>query len=120
MSDGFTILDRLISAAGFRHRVISSNIANVDTPGYKARDVKFDQILGSEMRLSVTSPRHLGGNELGSKSELTAEEAQSWVDQNTVELDMEVSKMTENSMLYQAGVSMLATKFSMFKAALKE
>jgi flagellar basal-body rod protein FlgB len=119
MSDGFAILDRLINAAGFRHRVISSNIANVDTPGYKAKDVKFDQILGSEMRLSATSPRHLSGNGPGSSAELTAEEAQAWADRNTVELDLEVSKMTENSMLYQAGVSMLATKIRMFKMALK-
>jgi flagellar basal-body rod protein FlgB len=119
MSDGFAVLDRLISAAGFRHRVISSNIANVDTPGYKAKDVKFDQILGSEMRLSVTSPRHVSGNGPGSSGELTAAEAEAWADQNTVALDVEVSKMTENSMLYQAGVAMLATKIRMFKMALK-
>lgn len=118
MSDGFTILDRLIKATGFRHQVISSNIANVDTPGYKAKDVKFNQLLGSEMNLTVTNSRHLGGGESGMSAEMTAEEAQSWVDQNTVELDMEVSKMTENAMLFQAGVSMLATKISMFKKAL--
>jgi len=118
MTDGFTILDRLIKATNFRHQVISSNIANVDTPGYKAKDVKFDQILGSEMNLTVTNQRHLGGGESGTSSEITTEDAQSWVDKNTVELDMEVSKMTENAMLYQAGVSLLATKISMFKKAL--
>lgn len=119
MSDGFAVLDRLLGATSFRHRVISSNIANVDTPGYKAKDVKFDQILGSEMRLTVTSPTHLGGNNAGSKAEMTTEEAQAWADQNTVELDLEVSKMTENSMLYQAGVAMLTKKIGMFKAAIK-
>jgi flagellar basal-body rod protein FlgB len=119
MSDGFAILDRLIGAASFRHRVISSNIANVDTPGYKAKDVKFEQVLGSEMKLTVTSPNHLGGNGAGSSGELTAEEAQAWADQNTVELDQEVSKMTENSMLYQAGVAMLATRIRMYKTAIK-
>jgi flagellar basal-body rod protein FlgB len=119
MSDGFTTLQRLISAAGFRNQVLSSNIANVDTPGYKARDVKFEQILGAEMKLAITSPNHLGGAEPGSASTLTAAEAQAWVDENTVELDQEVAKMTENSMLYQAGVSMLAVKIKMFKNALK-
>ena len=119
MSDGFSVLDRLINAAAFRHRVLSSNIANVDTPGYKAKDVKFDQILGSEMKLAVTSPQHLGGEGGGPPGEVTADEAQAWADRNTVELDREVSKMMENTMLYQAGVAMLATKIRMFKTALK-
>ena len=119
MNDGFTILNRLIRATGFRNQVLSSNIANVDTPGYKAKDVKFDQILGSEMQLKVTDPRHLNGGGPGSSAELTAAEAQSWVDQNNVELDMEVAKMTENSMLYQTSVQMLSKKISMYKNAIK-
>ncbi len=119
MSDGFTTIHRLIDAAGFRHKVISSNIANVDTPGYKAKDVKFDQVLGSEMKLAVTSARHLGGSGPGLSQTLSAEDAQAWVDQNTVELDKEVSKMTENSILYQTSVSMLSAKIRMFKNALK-
>jgi flagellar basal-body rod protein FlgB len=119
MSDGFKILDQLIRSANVRHGVISSNIANADTPGYKAKDVKFEQALGSEMGLMVTDPRHLGGGEPGSSSEITGEEAQSWIDRNNVELDLEVAKMTENAMLYHAGVSMLMTKIQMFKRALR-
>ncbi len=119
MSDGFTILNRLVEATGFRHKVITSNIANVDTPGYKAKDVQFSQVLGSELKLTVTSSQHLGGSETGSSQILTAEDAQAWVDQNTVELDKEVSKMTENSILFQTSVSMLGAKIKMFKNAIK-
>lgn len=119
MSDHFAILDRLLKATNFRHQVLSSNIANVDTPGYKAKDVKFDQVLGSEMRLQVTNSKHLGGGESTASAEVTAAEAQSWIDKNSVELDVEVAKMTENSMLYQTTVGLLGKKISMYKSALK-
>ncbi|MFA5073255.1 MAG: flagellar basal body rod protein FlgB [Nitrospirota bacterium] len=119
MSDGFTILSRLISGSGMRHKTIVSNIANVDTPGYKAKDVTFGNVLGSEMSMKVTNARHLGGEGSLLTSEVTGEQAQAWADRNTVELDIEVARMTENAMLYQAGVSMLSTKIRMFKAALR-
>jgi flagellar basal-body rod protein FlgB len=45
-------------------------------------------------------------------------DTQPWIDQNNVELDQEVAKMTENAMLYQAGVTLLSTKIRMFKSAL--
>jgi flagellar basal-body rod protein FlgB len=120
MSDGFTILDRLIRATSLRHGVLSENIANVDTPGYKAKDVKFNGLLDSEMGLVVTDQHHLSTGGPGSQPEIeNAEDAQAWPDKNDVELDQEVAKMTENSMLFQAGVSLLETKIRMFKNALK-
>ena len=112
-------LERYMDLLSARQKLVASNIANVDTPGYKAKDVKFDQVLGSEMKMTITSPKHLGGAEPGSSSTLTAEEAQAWADENTVELDTEVTKMTQNSMLYQASAAMLAVKIKMFKNALK-
>jgi flagellar basal-body rod protein FlgB len=119
MSDGFSILERMVRSASVRQGVISSNIANVDTPGYKAKDVKFESILESEVGLKVTNPRHLGGSESGVAPIITEADAQSWPDKNTVELDQEVAKMTENAMLYHSGVSMLETKIRMFKSALR-
>jgi flagellar basal-body rod protein FlgB len=119
MSDGFSILERMVRNASVRQGVISSNIANVDTPGYKAKDVTFAQVLGTETGLTVTDPRHLGGSEAGASPTITESGSQGWPDKNTVELDQEVSKMTENALSYHAGVSMLETKIRMFKSALR-
>ena len=120
MSDGIDILHRLIQQTSERHRVLTSNIANVDTPNYRAKDVKFEQILGSEMGLAATDPKHItAAPGAGASGPVSVEDAQPWADQNNVELDMEVAKMTENAMRYEAGITLLMKKMQMFKSALK-
>ena len=43
MDKGFQLLEEIIKTSAFRHKVLASNIANVDTPGYKAKDVPFKE-----------------------------------------------------------------------------
>jgi flagellar basal-body rod protein FlgB len=120
MSDLFKILEDQIHAANVRHSVIASNIANVDTPGYKARDVKFDEALGeATIELRKTSPAHLGGGEDGAAEKVTVETRPSWGDGNNVELDVEVGKMNENAIFFQTAVTLLSKNISMYKAALR-
>ncbi len=116
--DGFKTLEELIHMAGVRHGLLTSNIANVDTPGYKAKDLKFQQTLDNELQLAVTSPGHIKTSD-NDVSPVAEETQDTWEDGNNVELDMEVAKMTENAMLFQAGVSMLETKIRMYKNAFR-
>lgn len=118
MSDGFRILEDLIRLTNMRHGVIASNIANVDTPNYKARDVKFGQIFEG-MELKATNPKHLKNSYQDLSGEIVTKTTQEGADKNNVNLDTEVAKMTENAMLYQAGISMLSIKIRMFKNALR-
>lgn len=120
MSNGFDMLERLLQAATARHAVIASNISNADTPNYRARDIKFENLLNSAtMELTTTNKKHLTGNGTGLAGEISSEVTEQWADKNNVEVDMEVARMTENAMLYQAGVTMLAKKISMYKNALR-
>ena len=119
MDSGFRILHRLIKAADMRQRVVSSNIANADTPGYKARDVKFGDMLGKEMKLKSTNPKHVGNeNSNNMSSQLVIEENPSWGDRNNVELNVEMAKMTENSLFHNAAIKLLNSKMKMFKSAI--
>lgn len=60
MSDIFKTLEGQLRASTMRHGVIASNIANVDTPGYQARDVKFNETLSeATIELRNTNPGHL-------------------------------------------------------------
>ncbi|MCX8031417.1 MAG: flagellar basal body rod protein FlgB [Thermodesulfovibrionales bacterium] len=120
MADGFKILEGLLYATKARHSVIASNIANVDTPYYKAKDLTFEMNLKDEViALKVTNESHITNIKPVITTELNEETTQQWLDQNNVELDMEVAKMTENAILYQAGINMLSTKIKMFKGALR-
>lgn len=120
MSDIFNTLERQIHAANVRHGVIASNIANVDTPGFKARDVKFDEALETAtIVLRKTDPSHMGHGEDAAGEKVTADTRPSWGDGNNVELDVEVAKMTENAVFFQTAVTLLSTNIRMFKTALR-
>lgn len=117
--DDFKILEQFINFTNMRHGVLTSNIANADTPGYKAKDMEFKQTLDSEIGLKVTDSGHIraGGDE--GSAEVATDKANTWEDGNNVELDMETAKMTENAMSFQAGISILNTKIRMFKNAMR-
>jgi flagellar basal-body rod protein FlgB len=119
MSDQMKAIEQVIRQANVRHGVITSNIANVDTPNYKVRDVSFAPILDNEMRLATTDPKHLPSAEGSAAGVITVDSANPWADKNNVEMDVEVAKMTENAMRYQAGVTLLEKKITMFKSALR-
>ncbi|MBI5056690.1 MAG: flagellar basal body rod protein FlgB [Nitrospirae bacterium] len=119
MDKGFKILEGLVQAANIRQKVISSNIANVDTPGYKAKDVKFNNLLSSEKKLLTTDPKHVGGaNASTVSSTANVEDNLSWEDKNNVELNVEVAKMTENALLHDTAVTILSSKIRMYKNAI--
>lgn len=119
MDNGFRILERLLRFTGIRHGVIASNIANADTPGYKAKDIRFEANLEEEISLKVTNPAHIRGSEPSMTPTVITENGGEWLDRNNVELDEEMAKMTENALLYQAGINMLSTKIRMFRNALR-
>lgn len=120
MGDGFKILERLIHLTNLRHGLIVSNIANVDTPDFIAKDIKFEQILNDEIIvMKTTNPYHIKNEDYIFSNKVDEGSGQQWVDRNNVELDMEVAKMTENALLFQAALHMLSTKIKMFKNALR-
>lgn len=117
--DSFKTLEQLIHFTSMRHGVLTSNIANADTPNYKAKDMNFKQALDAEMELRTTDTKHIKTTDNGMSNEIKIETSNTWADGNNVELDTEVAKMTENAMLFQAGISMFSTKIRMFKNALR-
>ncbi len=120
MADAFRILEDLLRVAGIRHGLIVSNISNVDTPGYNAKDVDFQNILNNEvLSLRTTSGAHIGSGDSGLKVNIIEDEGEPWKDKNNVELDREVARLTENALFFEAGLTMLSTKIRMFKNALR-
>jgi flagellar basal-body rod protein FlgB len=121
MDNGIQLLEDIIKTSTFRHKVLASNIANIDTPGYKAKDVPFkEEINNQAIRMTKTNPDHLQGaknpKEVGG---MVPVERTSWEDGNNVALDMELSNMTENALLFEAGVKLLSKKLMMYKNAIR-
>ncbi len=119
-----TPLDRLLdlpqAALGVRatrQQAIASNIANADTPHYKARDLDFSSALASAMggkvggpvELARTSSQHLEAKADGLMDQALKyrTETQSSIDGNTVDMDVERSAFAENSVQYEASLSFI-------------
>lgn len=119
MDKDFQILEKIVQAANTRHKILSSNIANSDTPGYKAKDIKFRNLLNNKIKLLTTNAKHMSGESSGRVvRNFIVEKNLSWGDRNNVELNVEVAKMTENSLLHDAAVKILNTKMKMYKNAI--
>src|SRR6476620_8061505 len=108
--------------------VISSNIANADTPGYKAKAVEFESALrdalGVDQRLAAEGTK---GNHIVHRSTDPVEpeiyEDPNGVESlagNTVNRSSEMAKMAENQLLYDASTEMLKRKLGMLKYAISE
>lgn len=115
-----------------RAEVLANNLANAETPGFKARDIDFRAALqqvkaqGSGGQLATTNPRHLGGNgtSMTSIDNLIGEmkfrnPTQPSLDGNTVDSLREKSEFMENALLYQVNLRFLTGKVKMLKTALK-
>ena len=97
-----------------RQQVLASNLANADTPNYKARDVDFRKALGSALSassgvvgLTQTHSTHLPGTAAGSMPEIKPRVAtQNSLDGNTVDMDVERAAFAENALQYEVSVSL--------------
>ncbi len=114
-----------------RAEVLSNNIANVDTPNFKARDLEFSAVLASQTKRGLDSPfslkttnlKHIAANELASDGHsgalLYSTPNQPSIDQNTVDQQVEVAKYTENSIHFETAFTRLNGAFKGLLKALR-
>jgi flagellar basal-body rod protein FlgB len=116
-------LRRQMTVASARQVVAAGNIANVDTPGFKAKTIDFDKVLDTELqagaRLVSTNARHLPGTAID-PGVVEAEGLQARRDGNTVQVDRELLSMTKASGDFAAAQTALAAKFRLVRYALSE
>jgi flagellar basal-body rod protein FlgB len=112
-----------------RMELLSSNLANADTPNYKARDVDFRSVLAEyqsntptqESTLRTTNARHISGGE----GETLAGDAlyrnplQPSIDGNTVDPQVEKAKFMENALQYQATLSFIDGRIKTLRKAIR-
>ena len=103
-----------------RQSLIASNIANADTPHYKARDLDFGKTLeqamagrgGDGLAMARTAAGHLGGRPgVAAGNYLYRTEHQASVDGNTVDMDVERAQFSDNAIRYEASVNFVTSRF---------
>ena len=108
--------------------VIASNIANADTPGFKAKAMNFEQAMrdaldtGENLKLETSDAQHLGsrGPEAVQGEVYTDPNGVESLDGNTVDRAGEMAKMKENQILYNASIETLRKKIGMLEYGITE
>lgn len=109
------LIKQHLEISAFRHKVLSENIANVNTPGYKAKEVitpknlkEFKQNKHKKVKLAVTSPKHIAGNKSHinnyANATILKDPAEIKKNGNTVELNQQLSKISENQVNYNTSL----------------
>ena len=137
-NDGNEMIDKLDSALRFhqealnlrarRQEVLSANIANADTPNFKARDFDFSSKLTQAvergrqpMAMTSTSSRHISGEAqaIGEGELMYRTPNQSSIDGNTVEMDAERVNFADNAMRYELNLTLLSSKIKSLLSAVQ-
>ena len=126
-SDAFSyvnILDRTLDASWTRQTAIANNIANVDTPTYKRKDVEFKNILKSEL----SNPKYRSLDQAVRHADLDSLDARVYtdhanfsyrIDKNNVDIDTENVELASEQLRYQELSTSLKSQFSRFSTAAK-
>lgn len=109
-----------------RAEIIASNLANAQTPGYKAQDIDFKKALqqassGANFSLNRTDGRHIpaSGQVGGGQKLYRLPDQPDTGDGNTVDAQVERNLFMQNSLEYQAALDFLGSKFKNMTKALK-
>jgi len=113
-------INRLSALADFRaqrHKVIVSNIINIDVADYESKELNFSQELGTaldkKVGLAKTDPRHLPATTESGNQDVVATGER-------VKLDKEMGNLAENQLMYNLSIELLARKFRGLTTVLKE
>jgi flagellar basal-body rod protein FlgB len=125
LDDVFGVHEEAVRLRARRSEVLASNMANADTPGYKARDFDFGAMLRKEMqppvRLAATHAGHIRSDPgiVASTQMAYRIPQQPSLDGNTVEVEREQSEFSENAMRYQASLRFLDGRIKGLLRAIK-
>jgi flagellar basal-body rod protein FlgB len=121
--------EKALDAAWIRNEVISQNIANVDTPGYKRSTVSFEEHLESAsqkrgFRGNTTSSRHvqIGKNSDNARIRVTRDNKglSTRLDGNNVDVETEMASLAKNDIRYNALVQSINGSYQRIMSAIKE
>lgn len=117
-----SVLENALDFRAERHRHLASNLANVETPGYKPTDIRFEDALKNALPAGATHPGHIPiqAHDSGNLSPAYRATEFEGYDRNSVGVEAEMVRLSENTIMYSAVAKMLKGKFSLLMTAIKE
>ncbi len=134
ISRAHELMSKALDYRASRQDLIAGNIANEDTPFYRPRDIRFEETLQNEAKKIFNEPQvqqlelaRTNGAHFVSTAQENAGQPQLYYrdghlarnDGNSVDLDVETTEMTKNSMMFQAVTASLKKEAALFKSVIQ-
>jgi len=125
LDSAFGVHAKALQLRSRRAELLAENLANADTPGYKARDIDFKQALGAAQQVGVlkaTQPGHIQPGTVSGTHSVQAgfrNPLQPSLDGNTVDVQVEQASFARNAVDYQTSLTFLSSKIRGLMAAIK-
>src|SRR5690349_21035334 len=114
----FPVMQDLLSWTSKRQQALASNIANLDTPGYRAKDYSFEDQLESSISMVSTSPRHIAPvADAPNAREFDVGTAEK-LNGNNVDIERELTEITKNGIEYVTLIQYLNQKIRTLRSAI--
>lgn len=116
------VLDRAADAAWIRNDVISNNIANVDTPGYKRKDVQFETFLAAQVS-GGNLDEQIADIDLSTLNSMTYTDSSQYsyrLDGNNVDINTESAELAKNQLRYYTLMNSMTQEFSRIRTVLQK
>lgn len=120
----YKVLNEALNASSMRQQMVSSNISNVNTPGYKAKRVDFEDTLKRVMDgsgMTSTHTKHFGASDVSSVTPEIKEQTGNRIneDGNNVAIDTEMAELSANTIYYQALSTQMNNYYSNIRSVLR-
>jgi flagellar basal-body rod protein FlgB len=117
----FDVIGKSMDMYLLRHQITADNIANAETPFYKARRVDFENALQSAVD-NADAGLDTSAHAIANMSPVIFEDPEAEVGQdlNTVDMDREMASMTKNDVKYSAAAEAITKKFAILRYAIQE
>ena len=127
-NDTYHVLGQGLNISARKQNLISSNIANIDTVGYKPKELDFQSALKKALtdkpkaEIRVSNPKHFNGLEDYNHNSLKdhREDDSDVYHLDSIDIDKEMTKLAENNLKYKTMTEMLLRKMSMMKYSIVE
>ncbi len=120
------LMERILDVKLKRHELLANNLANVDTPGYKRRDISFEDVFQqnlNDLLLTTTNARHIKANRYSNKfkEKVHYQHDRSFRnDKNNVDIDKEMIEILKNTFGYNIISDQVRNKLKMLHTAISE
>ncbi|OJF90972.1 hypothetical protein AX762_03625 [Alkalibacterium sp. 20] len=118
------LLKNALDASSMRQEMISSNISNVNTTGYKAKRVNFEETLKKAIDgtgMQARHPNHFGASNFNAVRPQTVEQKGNRINENgnNVAIDTEMAELSANALYFQAVSAQLNNQYGMIRSVLR-